>query len=96
MELVFSYGILADRFKQKSVNATLTANLKMDKYGMFNALKPSVEKNSFDGYLLRLTKEEFLLADIVEGYPEIYNRKKFKIKLEENTLVEAWVYFIEE
>ena len=94
MHYVFSYGILADRFNKQPQKATLSANFSMGNYGMYKALLPSTEKNSFDGYLLSLSEEELKQADFIEGYPDLYTRKKFEV-ISNGKSYMAWVYFVE-
>jgi len=74
-------------------------NLRMISLGTFPALVPSEKEDSQNivGEIWKVDEEIFKSVDYLEGYPNFYNRKKFKINRKDNIdddVHECWVYFL--
>ena len=92
MELVFSYGSLTGMFPEYK-KAELFGKYDIDRSNMFPRLIDSTSLNSVEGYLIRITKEDLEIVDRYEGYPDLYNRKKVLIYVQEEGNIQAWVYY---
>jgi len=49
--------------------------------------------NFIEGHIIKVHPKEFKKIDKYEGYPDLYDRKEVKIKLNNEETMIAWVYF---
>lgn len=94
MNLVFSYGSLADRFPNSFQEKCLfIGDYEINTENIFVSLIPSEKSHITEGSLLYLTDEELKKADKYEDTPNTFYREKMTILTENLNEVQAWVYF---
>ncbi len=73
---------------------TIKGTLYDTGYG-FPAFEPTGD-NEVQAELVEITAEAWKDVDRLEGVPVLYNRKLYPCKLADDTIVEAWVYIMNE
>ena len=96
MNIVFSYGTLIDKFKKETKRGLLYSSYRLGFYGVYPALIKDTVFDTTKGYIIELDDKEFAQADYYEGYPDLYNRIQHNIVLDDDVVVRAWVYVLNE
>ena len=87
---IFSYGTLRDRYTCLG-EATMLAQMEIDRSEMFPRLVASKTLNTIEGVLLEVTNEEMDEADLYEGFPVLYDKKIMSVTCKGEQKF-AWVY----
>ena len=107
MVYYFAYGSLMDvkfvkelgvRYKNPCCGQLTGFDLRINVQDAMNPnfgyanIEPS-ENNTVEGVLFEIPKEDLILLDSYEGYPEIYSRKQINVfSSKSKTHLKAWVY----
>jgi gamma-glutamylcyclotransferase (GGCT)/AIG2-like uncharacterized protein YtfP len=100
IELVFAYGTLQDEELQRRLFgcALIGSNAFLPGWSLFASaedgylfIKPD-PPGSVSGSLLALDATALQTADRWEEFPQLYQREKVAVRLEDGTWREAWVY----
>ena len=91
---IFSYGSIKDRYPNRThIKGTLKDYFELFEGNMFPELYESDFINEIQGVVIGINNDELAIVDAYEGYPEVYDRKQFRIKTEIGNIV-AWVYYV--
>ena len=90
---VFVYGILKRRPDAKPGKV---AGFRMFDYGGFPAAVPSGDTDVLVGELIHVDDETVERFDMIEGYPNFYDRQGVKVETEDGEVVDAEMYVVTE
>ena len=81
MEYIFSYGTIKDKYPNLThIKGTLTDYVELFTGNMYPELYVSDNINRIEGIVIGVDKKTLATIDAYEGYPSLYDRKRFLVK----------------